>query len=200
MLILGFAELWGTRIINCVFDNGYEFKHCACASIGANMQGWSSAATGLTLASTMQLFPDIESASTLASDMMEKLEGLKAAGVEIMPYKKVVKLTLEPSGDVSIHLSDGSKYSTYWILYQPKTTLATPELVSQLGLELTPTGDIEVIDASQRTNVYGVFAAGNCATIVKNIPTAAAEGVAAGAGVHFQLAMEQTSVEKIART
>ena len=67
-----------------------------------------------------------------------------------------------------------------------------PELISQLGLELNPVGDIKVYTPFQETNVPGVFAAGDCASLLKHIPGSVADGAHAGGGIHRQLAVEDS--------
>jgi gliotoxin/aspirochlorine biosynthesis thioredoxin reductase len=172
-----------------VFCHGYENKDLPSATIGASMQSYHNSLMALNVASTVQLFPDIDSPDSLPADLKRKLEALEAVGVRIMPYQKVVKITPTESNGVEIHLSDGSSHKVSWILYTPKTTFPMPELISQLGLELNPVGDIKVYTPFQETNVPGVFAAGDCASLVKHIPGAVAEGARAGGGIHLQLAI-----------
>src|SRR5271167_852461 len=47
------------------------------------------------------------------------------------------------------------------MLYKPKTSGSTLEIVSQLSFELTPMSDIKVIGFMQHTSVPGVFAVGD---------------------------------------
>jgi gliotoxin/aspirochlorine biosynthesis thioredoxin reductase len=188
---LGFAELWGTDIVHCIFCGGYEHKDQTCAAIGIDgPRSFQSAMSGLTSASSMQLFPNIESPELLPMEMKGKLPLLQAGGVSIMPYKKITKLSKDPtSGKVVIHLSDGSEHRVDWILYRPPTVLSTPELISQLEIELNPMGDIKV-GPFHETNVSGVFAAGDCVNMLKHVPGAVNEGFLAGTGIHLQLALE----------
>jgi len=146
--------------------------------------------SGLTDASSMQLFPNIESAELLPAEMKDKLSLLEAGGVSVMPFKKITKLSKDStSGLVVIHVSDGSEHRVDWILYRPPTVLSTPELIPQLGIELNPMGDIK-IGPFHETNVSGVFAAGDCVNMLKHVPGAVNEGFLAGTGIHLQLAME----------
>ena len=131
-------------------------------------------------------------------DMREKLSLLQARGIAIMPFKKIVIFSKHHSGSgIDIHLSDGSVHYVDWILYKPKTTLSTPELVSQLGIELNPMDDNKV-GPFQETNVSGVFAAGDCVNFLKQVPLAISEGFTVGAGLHLQLTLQDLQIAKAA--
>lgn len=158
---------------------------------------FQSAISGLTVASSMQLFPNVDSPDLIPTEMVAKLSLLKAGGFTIMPYKKIVKFSKHPSGGVVIHLADGSQHQVDWILYKPKTVLSTPELVSQLGIELNPMGDIKV-GPFHETNVAGVFAAGDCVNMLKHVGAAVSEGFIAGAGCHLQLTADNLQAARSA--
>jgi gliotoxin/aspirochlorine biosynthesis thioredoxin reductase len=143
-----------------------------------------------TLVPERCLFPNTESSDSIPDDIKQKLAVLQASGVKIMPYKKVAKISEDTSGDLVVHISDGSTYIVSWILYKPKKVLSTQELVTDLGLEMTLAGDIKIDGMFQQTSVPGVFAAGDCATMLKQIPMAVSQGAIAGTGIHFTLAME----------
>ena len=197
---LGFAELWGTDIIHCVFCGGYEHKDQVCAAIGIDsLKSFQGALSGLTVSSSMKLFPNIDNPNLISLEMKNKISLLEAGGVSVMPYKKIVKISKEPAGHLLIHLSDGSQHQVDWILYRPDTILSTSELVSQLGIELNPVGDIKV-GPLHETNVPGVFAAGDCVNMLKHVPGAVNEGFLAGAGTHLQLTMEDLEIAKSAST
>jgi len=185
--------------VHCVFCHGYEHRDQLCGAIGIDSpMAFQSAMSGLTIASSMQLFPNIESPDLVPADMRDKLSLLEAGGFAIMPFKKIVKFSKHHSGSgVDIHLSDGSVHYVDWILYKPKTILSTPELVSQLGIELNSMGDIKA-GPFQETNVSGVFAAGDCVNFLKQGPGAISEGFTAGAGVHLQLTLQDLQIAKAA--
>ena len=160
---------------------------------------FQSALSVLTVASSVQLFPNIDSPDLVSAEMKDKLELLKAGGFTIMPYKKIIKVSKDRSSDVVIHLSDGSQHRVEWIIYKPKTVFSTPELVSQLGIELNPMGDIKV-NPFHETSVTGVFAAGDCVNMLKHVPGAVNEGFLAGMGTHLQLTAEGLEIARSATT
>ena len=188
--------------MHCVFCGGYEHRDQACAAIGIDgPRSFQSAMSGLTCASSMTLFPNIENPDLVPAEMKGKIALLEAGGFTIKPFKKITKLSKDSSsGQVVIHLSDGSEHRVQWILYRPPTVLSTPELVSQLGIELNPMGDIKVNQPFHETNVSGVFAAGDCVNMLKHVAGSVNEGFLAGSGVHLQLAAEALEAAKAAAT
>jgi thioredoxin reductase len=144
----------------------------------------------------MQLFPNIDNPDLVPAEMKGKLALLEAGGFSIMPFKKITKFSKDSSsGNVVIHLSDGSQHRVDWILYRPPTVLTTPELVSQLGIEMNPMGDIKV-GPFHETSVAGVFAAGDCVNFLKHVPGAVNEGFLAGMGTHLQLTAEDLEIAR----
>jgi len=193
---VGFAELWGTDLVHCVFCHGYEHKDKVCAAIGIDSpRSFQSALSGYTVASSMQLFPNVESPDLVPAEMKGKLALLEAGGYSIKPFKKITKISKDTAGKVVIHLSDGSEHTVDWILYKPATKLSTPELIAQLGVELNPMGDIKV-GMMGATNVPGVFAAGDCVNMLKDTGGAVNEGFMAGAGSHISLVSETLEIAK----
>jgi thioredoxin reductase len=72
-------------------------------------------------------------------------------------------------------------------LVHKATTALNGPFAKQLGLELTPLGDIKVASPLPETSMGGVFAVGDCATMMKIVAVAISSGVAAAAGVSTQL-------------
>lgn len=193
---VGFAELWGSDLAHCVFCHGYEHKDTVCAAIGiGNPREFQSAMSGYTVASSMQLFPNVESPDLVPAEMKGKLALLEVGGYAIMPFKKITKFSKDAAGKVVIRLSDGSEHKVDWILYKPPTKLSAPELVAQLGIELNPMGDIK-LGMMGATNVPGVFAAGDCVNMLKDTTGAINEGFTAGAGAHISLVAEDLEIAK----
>jgi len=179
-----------------VFCHGYEHKDTICAAIGIDSpRSFQSAMSGYTVASSMQLFPNVESPDLVPAEMKGKLALLEAGGYAIMPFKKITKISKDSAGKVVIRLSDGSEHKVDWILYKPATKLSTPELVAQLGIELNPMGDIK-IGMMGATNVPGVFAAGDCVNMMKDASGAVSEGFLAGAGTHISLVTQDLEIAK----
>src|SRR5271169_4191980 len=75
---VGFAELWGTDLVHCVFCHGYEHKDKVCTAIGIDSpRSFQSAMSGYTVASYMQLFPNLDNPDLIPAEMKGKLALLK---------------------------------------------------------------------------------------------------------------------------
>lgn len=73
-----------------------------------------------------------------------------------------------------------------FLLHKPATEQPN-NLADQLGVELTEQGDIKVTAPFNETSVRGVFATGDCASMLKNVVGAMYSGTCAGAGVGSQI-------------
>lgn len=108
--------------------------------------------------------------------------------VDARPIKQLIK-TPGNNSEVTIVFDNGERETVGFLVHKPKTELASP-FAQQLGLELTPGGDIKVGQPIPETNVGGVFAAGDCSTGLKMVTGALASGVAVAAGVSMQIQKE----------
>lgn len=119
-----------------------------------------------------------------------KLKAAKARGFKVDSRKIKALKTVRDGPYMAVEFEDGSVVSFGYMIHKP-ATVASGTFAQQLGLELTPGGDIPVVGPMQQTSRSGVFAAGDCATPVKQMVVGMGAGVAAGAGVSMQLAMEE---------
>jgi thioredoxin reductase len=89
---------------------------------------------------------------------------------------------------ITLTFEDGTSKDEAFIAAKPKTVLRSKNLVEDLGLELTPQGDIKNTPPLGETSVIGCFAAGDTANQFKSIPGAILGGssAAAGAASHVQ--------------
>ncbi|KAF7922317.1 uncharacterized protein EAE97_011059 [Botrytis byssoidea] len=97
----------------------------------------------------------------------------------------------DPSSGPTVFLdkSDGAGLGDHthaFLLHKPVTEQAN-NLARQLGIELTEQGDIKVTAPFNETSVRGVFATGDCASMLKNVVGAMYSGTCAGAGVGSQI-------------
>jgi thioredoxin reductase len=88
--------------------------------------------------------------------------------------------------EVIIHFQDGNKETEGFLAHKPKCKLKGL-FAQQLGLEMTPMGDIKTNPPFLQSSVRGVFAAGDDASPLKIANNALFAGAAAGAGVSAQL-------------
>ena len=88
--------------------------------------------------------------------------------------------------EVIIEFSDGQKKTEGFLVHRPGIKVVSG-LIDQLGLEITESGDIKVSPPFCQTTVPGVYAAGDCASMMKVIPNAISMGAYAGAGIAREL-------------
>ncbi len=105
--------------------------------------------------------------------------------VDTRRIKELVKSPTE-NGELTIVFEDGDRQTVGFLVHKPKTVLNGP-FAQQLGLQTTPFGDIMVTQPIMATSLNGVFAVGDCATMMKVLPHATFSGVNAAAGVSMQL-------------
>ncbi|KAM3541938.1 hypothetical protein ARSEF1564_005181 [Beauveria bassiana] len=104
--------------------------------------------------------------------------------------REIASLALGPQGSgITITFADGSSVQEAFLVHRPPTKLNSP-FAAQLGVELTPAGDVKVTPPFGATSVKGVYAAGDCATPMKNAMQAMHMGTFAGVGIAHDLQAE----------
>lgn len=119
---------------------------------------------------------------------MENAETLKTAVGPVAPitvdHRKITKFTLgENNVGCTLTFEDGTTKYEAFIAHKPKHAIKGRDLVDQLGLEVTPQGDVKVNPPFLETSVPGCFAAGDNSSFLKSIPNAINAGANASAGV-----------------
>lgn len=178
----GLAELWGTVVAHCPFCHGHELAGGTIVVQGsghAPMLARMLAGIARDVALVEDGFPP-EPAD---------LAALQAIGVR---HHTASVSALRPEGDGAVVvLDDGTEVHASGVFARTTFEQAAP-FAAQLGLDLLPSGCIEV-DAFGQTSLPGVFAAGDLAHTaalpmpMASVLNAAAAGQVAGARVHQDL-------------
>ncbi|KAI0014606.1 hypothetical protein F4780DRAFT_200816 [Xylariomycetidae sp. FL0641] len=197
--IPGYEELWGRGIFHCLFCHGFEERGSPSAGV---------LASGL-LAAPMFAPAIARMAGRLAGVVNIYTNGDEAVGAQVRPllrstkkfrfdHRKIKSLAKDPDvageAGVLVTLEDGSVVKEGFLAHVPDSELNGP-FVKDLGVELTPQGYINTLPPFQNTNVPGVFAAGDCATMMKAIPTAMMMGSTVAAGLAHALQAEDDVAE-----
>lgn len=104
--------------------------------------------------------------------------------------REIASLALGAEGSgITITFADGSSVQEAFLAHKPPTKLNGP-FAEQLGVELAPGGEIKVTPPYGATSVKGVYAAGDCATPMKNVMQAMHMGTFAGVGMAHNLQAE----------
>ena len=125
---------------------------------------------------------------TLAVTVAERIEGSPTFHVDPREITRFEKG--RDRAQVIIHFKDGTMATEGFLGHKPRTILKG-NLAKQLGLDLTPQGDIKVAPPFNQTSLRGVFAAGDNASPMKIVNTGLFTGAAVGAGVSAQLQAEK---------
>jgi thioredoxin reductase len=185
-----------TRRYHCLFCHGYEQR--GSPSAGVLAVDWiSSVKMAMHMAHMASSLVDVVTIytngnETLAKDLTAALEGHKEYRVDA---RAISKLSLKPDG-LAITLVDGADKSEAFLAHSPYTRLKGP-FAQQLGLDMTPTGDLVVQPPFNATNVEGVFAVGDITTMFKVATNALASGSMTGAGVSARLQEERMGTKAV---
>ena len=106
--------------------------------------------------------------------------------VESRPIKRLI----ESGNSITVELADGTSCTEAFLVHNPLPSVKGP-FVQQLGLEMTPMGDIKADTPFHQTSVRGVFAAGDAITPYKVVPGAISSGCNAAVAASTQLLAEK---------
>jgi gliotoxin/aspirochlorine biosynthesis thioredoxin reductase len=183
---------------HCLFCHGYEERGAPSAGVLATDDSAPShmalhlARFANRLASKITIYTNGNEAVTkgvqeLLSKEKPNSKAAKNIVVESRKIAKFVKGTQKV--EIEVVLEDGTKKVERFLAHKPKGQL-NGDWVNQLGLETTEQGDIKVSPPFNETSVSGVFAAGDCGTVMKAVPLAIGMGSTIVAGLAMQLAGE----------
>jgi thioredoxin reductase len=179
----GFAECWGISVLHCPYCHGYEVRNQTLGVIGNGEMGFEFARLIHQWSPTLTLFTN--GPSTLSAEQIETL-GRHRIDVQ--------------SGEImSVHHDDG--YIKQLVFKDGSTRELDAvfarggieqhsDLAVSLGVELHEEGKaIGLIKADDfgKTNVAGVYAAGDNSTPMRALAVAMGAGMKAGAFVNHEL-------------
>jgi thioredoxin reductase len=180
--IEGFEACWGTSVVHCPYCHGYEVKGKATAVIANGDAAMHYASLLLQWTKHLTLFTN--GAAEFTAEQMLKLDRHSIAIVEGL----VDRLSHTNGYVEEIVLKDGTAYP-YTVIYNRPAMIQHSDLPQQLGCAINEQGII-VVDDFQKTNIPGVFAAGDCSTMLRAVAPAVAAGMKAGAVINNEMCTE----------
>ena len=177
---------------HCLYCHGYEERDSPSSGVLA-VQGLANAPLALHFAENAAQLTSKVTIYTNGADQLQKdIAAHKgpnpAFEVDARTIRRLVK---GPNlADITLEFSDGSKKTEAFLAHNPNTYVKGP-FVNQLGLDLTPEGNIAAPAPFHQTSIRGVFAAGDCVTPYKVVPGAISSGCNAGVGAATQLQSEK---------
>ncbi|KAG5743607.1 hypothetical protein H9Q69_012619 [Fusarium xylarioides] len=190
--IKGYAECWGHAIYHCLFCHGYEDTGKPSSGVLALGENTTPAAATAFARSAKQMTSKVviyTSNNPTMQTAVADILGEKDTAITI-DNREIASLALGPEGSgVTIKFADGSSVHEAFLAHKPPTKINGP-FAEQLGVELSPGGDLKVTPPYGATNVKGVYAAGDCATPMKNVIQAMHMGTFGAVGMAFDLQAE----------
>jgi thioredoxin reductase len=185
----GLRARWGRDVLHCPYCHGWEVRDQA---IGVLASGPLSVHQALLF---RQWSADVAFFShSMPPPTDEEAEQLTARGIKVVDGEVVAVETAEDRL-VGVRLSDGTVVSREALAVSPRMT-ARAGFLAALGLrpEEHPGGVGEHIpcDATGRTEVLGVWVAGNVTDLAAQVGGAAAAGATAAAQINADLVAEET--------
>ena len=191
-----------------MFQFGYEYRETRSAGLLA-IDGPANLDHALKLADDAHRFTDLVVIYTNANPTLaaEPAEALQDADIRVddrgisrlksAPHE----LHLDLSGDASIKIefTSGEIASETFLKHRLRTRLV-PTLSDQLGLKYDSSGQIQTAPPFCQTSREGIFAAGDCASMMKIIPNAISMGVYAGAGIARELPKRVRRIQGLGQT
>jgi thioredoxin reductase len=181
----GVRERWGHDVVHCPYCHGWEIRDQAIGVLATGPMSVHQALLFRQLSEDVQFFLDRQ------PELSEEQAGqLAARGITVVPGEVD---RLEPDG---VRLRSGQLFPRQAIAVATRM-VARSGFLSGLGLKPVehPSGMGEHIpaDATGRTEVPGVWAAGNVTDLSAQVSAAAAQGAFAGAQINFDLVSEETA-------
>lgn len=182
---------------HCLFCHGFEER--GTESVGVLAGGMLNAPE--MVAHSALMTRRLAKSTTVYTNgnptLMDQVKSLLHSSKISYEDRRITKLELEngTGPGVIVHLADGTSNREGFIANHPQIEQRAT-FAAQLGLELSPTGDIAVMPPFNQTSVKGCFAAGDAATVMKSAVQAIHMGVTAGVGLSFEMQQELDEKEE----
>ncbi|KAF3067453.1 Bifunctional thioredoxin reductase/thioredoxin [Daldinia childiae] len=188
--IEGYAQLWAKRIFHCLFCHGYEDRGASSSGVLA-VSPILVAAMAVHMAENAAQLSDSVTLYTHGNDeMATHLNTIANSKFKVEPRQIKRLRDNAQANSVIVEFVDGSSKEEKFLVHNPQTSVQGP-FVSQLGVALTPMGDIQADAPVHQSSVRGVFAAGDCITPYKVTPGAISSGCNAAVAASTQLQAEK---------
>lgn len=181
----GVRDRWGRDVLHCPYCHGYEVRD---QLIGVLAGAPSTTAESIAHAQIIRQWSDdvvfFANGSSLTADQREQLVA-RAIGIIDSP---VTRLVVEHDRLVGAELATG-QFVPRDVMFVRPAFVPNDTLLTGLGCATGPNGWVSV-DATGRTSVPGVWAAGNAVNPRAQVITAAGEGSAAAIAINGDLVEE----------
>ena len=187
----GLAERWGRDVIHCPYCHGWEVRDRIIGVLATSPMVMHQVGLFRQLSERVVLLrhtgPELDA---------EQARTLAARGVEVV-QGRVAALEVQDDALVGVRLGDGRRVALEALAVAPRF-VARSALLTTLGLRTAdhPAGFGVYVPADPmgRTDVAGVWVAGNVTDLGASVITAASQGNLAGAAINADLVAEDTAL------
>lgn len=180
--IKGFNDCWGKSVIHCPYCHGYEVKGQVTGVFGNGESGFEYVKTVSHWAGKVTLF-------TNGPSLLNNEETQKLAAKNITVIETPVTEVIHEEGQISgLVLSDGTTAGLS-VLYAHTAFKQHCDIPQALGCEMADTGHIKT-NGYGKTNVMGLYVAGDCCDPLRSVSSAVRGGMAAAAFLNKELINE----------
>lgn len=187
--VAGIKELWGHDVLHCPYCHGWEVRDKAIGVLATSPRAMHLAQLFRQLSDDITYFTHTTALSA------EELEQLAARDIRVVDGR-VRALDTVDGRLAGVRLEPGGHVACDALVVVPRM-VARAAFLHDLGLtpEPHPSGLGEHIpaDGTGRTDVAGVWAAGNVTDLAAQVGTSAAAGAFAAAQINADLAAEDTA-------
>ncbi|MDX5422634.1 MAG: NAD(P)/FAD-dependent oxidoreductase [Hymenobacteraceae bacterium] len=178
----GFEEMYGKSIHHCPYCDGWESRDMAIAVYGQDRKGIGQALAMKNWSDRVTLYTD-------GTNKLRRkdLELLERNGVDVCTTA-ITRLEGKDGRLQRIVLEDGEEREQQAMFFSTGTVQQC-DLGEQLGCEFTSKGIIKT-RRLQRSNIPGLYVAGDADRDVQLVVVAAAEGAKAGVAINMELQKE----------
>ena len=178
----GFAQCWGISVIHCPYCHGYEVKNMKTAILA---NGEAAYHYGFLLTQWTKDLTIFTNGKANFTD--EQLDKLKKNDISIIETP-VTSLNQTNGQLKSIVLANGDIHN-FTVMYSRVPFVQHTDIPQQLGCTVDENGFIQTAEM-QKTTVAGIYAAGDCTTMMRSVAVAVADGMRAGAFINHEMQAE----------
>ncbi|MCY9783702.1 NAD(P)/FAD-dependent oxidoreductase [Nocardiopsis sp. EMB25] len=190
----GVRELWGGGVLHCAYCHGWEVRGQRIGVLGTSPMSVHQALMFRQLSEDVTLF--VHTMPEPDDDAWEQL-----AALNIQVVDGTVRMLRTDGGVLrTVVLADGHEFAVDAVTVTPRF-IARSDLYEQLGGTLTehPMGAFVATGPKGRTDVPGVWAAGNTSDLAAMVTAAEGAGVEAATAINADLVTEDAAAAVRAR-
>ncbi|SBT42691.1 NAD(P)/FAD-dependent oxidoreductase [Micromonospora narathiwatensis] len=185
----GLRERWGRDVLHCPYCHGWEVRDRAIGVLATGPLSVHQALLFRQWSADITFFTH-----TMPAPTDEQAEQMAARGIHVV-NGAVASLEIADDRLVGVRLGDGRLVRRDALAVSPRM-VARAGFLATLGLRLSPhpsgAGEHLAADATGRTEVPGVWVAGNVTDPAAQVGAAAAAGTVAAAQINADLVAEET--------